>query len=192
MKKVIVMLCLSLALQLISSCGFYLYSNPRFTHNMPTIILDSYDLYGSLTRAVRQQLYLNGIAINPNKKCKDIPSLRIISTRESKDTVSIFQNGKTAEYQIVLIVQVQILIPNHDIYPLTVSVFRSFFDNPMTALAKDAEQEIIRKEMLDQVAQKIVRQLIMLHVKIEGSTRQFTDRISNQNELVTSRDSNLP
>ncbi len=171
MHKVIIMLCLSLEVLFNTSCGFHLYSNPKMTEAMKTIILDSYERYGPLTRAVRQQLYLNGIAINKDEKCKNIPSLRIISARESKDTVSIFQNGKTAEYQIVLIVQAQILIPNHDIYPLSVNVSRSFFDNPMTALAKDSEQEIIMQEMREQAAQKIVRKLIMMHVKIEGNNR---------------------
>lgn len=93
---------------------------------MPTelqkLLLESSDPYGPLARSIRQQLRLNNVTIVDDAMRKDIPTLRIIGSSESQETVSIFRNGVAAENQLVLHVQAQVLIPGHDIYPLQVNV----------------------------------------------------------------------
>ncbi len=136
-------------------------------------MLESSDPYGPLARSIRQQLRLNNVTIVDDAMRKDIPTLRIIGSSESQETVSIFRNGVAAENQLVLHVQAQVLIPGHDIYPLQVNVFRTFFDNPLTALAKEAEAEVLRQEMREQAAQQLVRQLLTVHAAEVKNTQKM-------------------
>ncbi|AFP84906.1 LPS assembly lipoprotein LptE [secondary endosymbiont of Ctenarytaina eucalypti] len=167
-------LILALAVINTTSCGYHLYGKTaQVPPLMKTITLNSYDPYSKLTRAIRTELTLNAVTLldATKEQHNTLPSLQILNASESLLIASVLQDGKAAEYQMILSVNAQVLIPGKNSYPINVKVYRSFFDTPRTALEKDSEKDLFLQELRQQAAQQLVRKLLTV------STPEQVDKV---------------
>lgn len=157
MKK---LFCLvSLTVILLTGCGFHLQHETEIPKQFQTMTFHSNNPYGSLSRTIKDLLTKNKVELVSQDPNNNYPSLRILNNNISKETISIYQNGKSAEYQLILTLNAQVIIAGNDIYPITTKVFRTFFDNPANALAKNTEQNLIEQEMYTQAAKQLISKL---------------------------------
>ncbi|MDQ0018048.1 LPS assembly lipoprotein LptE [[Curtobacterium] plantarum] len=165
MRHPIIRLFVMLAVVLTAGCGFHPRGTTKVPSELKTLIVSTGDPYGPLARTVRQQLRINDVKIVEDSKQNrtDIPTLRLGPESSGRNTASVFISGTTAEYQLVMTLTAQVLLPGKGIYPISTTVYRSFFDNPNAALAKDAEQDLITQEMRQRAAEQLVRKLLTVH-----------------------------
>ncbi|MEW6989504.1 LPS assembly lipoprotein LptE [Colwelliaceae bacterium 6441] len=150
---------LAVALILVSSgCGFKLRGDYLLAPELQTLYVSSVDKHGELTRLVRQHLSQNQVMIVKSFS-KDIPELRILKDKLDRRTLSVFPNGQVAEYELIYTVKYQIRFANEENQSFTFEINRDYQDDPDLALAKSRELSLILREMRQESADKILRNM---------------------------------
>lgn len=145
---------------LLAGCSFHLRDDYNVPEQLNTLSLTSYDKYSALSRLVKNQLRMSEVKIV--EPAETIPNLHLVSESLSERTLSVYQNTRTAEYELTLQVTYRVTIPDMEEKTFTTSVTRSYLDNPLTALAKSMERSMIVEEMRKMTSQQIIRQMARL------------------------------
>ncbi|KGQ42554.1 hypothetical protein JP30_00860 [Gallibacterium anatis IPDH697-78] len=144
---------------LLSSCGFH-FANDQLSQKLfKEVKLSSGDKYSDITIAMRKELRTHGVTLVEEG---NVPTLKLNGSTSSDEVVSVFKQGREAESLLSLSVSASLQMPDKKQYPIEVQVSRTFFDNSRAALAKNAEQQLIRNDMYKQAAQQILIKMISI------------------------------
>ncbi|NOI28968.1 LPS assembly lipoprotein LptE [Vibrio coralliilyticus] len=156
-----------LAASLLSACGFHLRGDYSIPEELDTLSLTSYDQYSTFTRMMKAQLRMSEIEVVPPSD--NVPNLHLLSEGVGERTLSLYQNTRAAEIELTFSASYSVSIPDIGIKTFSTSVTRSYLDNPLTALAKSVERDMIEDEMRKLAATQIIRQMARLKADIEAN-----------------------
>ncbi len=152
---------------LLSACGFHLRGDYDVPDELATMSFSSYDQYSTFTRMVGSQLRMSKIEVVA--PADDVPNLHLLGEGVGERTLSLYQNTRAAEKELTFRASYRVTIPELGSRTFSTSVTRSYLDNPLTALAKSVERDMIEDEMRKLAATQILRQMGRLKSEIEAN-----------------------
>jgi len=152
---------------LLSACGFHLRGDYSVPDELETMSLTSYDQYSIFTRMMKGQLRMSEIEVVP--PAANVPNLHLVSEGVGERTLSLYQNTRAAEIELTFRASYRVTVPELGTKTFSTSVTRSYLDNPLTALAKSVERDMIEDEMRKVAASQIIRQMGRLKADIEAN-----------------------
>lgn len=142
----------------LTACGFKLRGDYLIPAQLKSLYVSSVDTHGELTRLVKKHLKTNQINII-NTPSDQTPELRILKDKLDRRTLSVFDNGQVAEYEIIYTVNYRLRLPNAKTQHFSFDLNRDYQDDPDNALAKSRELSLMLSEMRSEAADKILRDL---------------------------------
>jgi LPS-assembly lipoprotein len=158
-KQLFAILVLS---SMVSACGFQLRGQYLLSEELQTLYVSSSDIHGELTRLVKQHLTTNQVKVLKIPTATS-PELRIVSDKLDRRTLSVFENGQVAEYELIYTVNYSVRFANEEPLQFRFELNRNYQDDPNFALAKSRELSLLLSEMRQSAADKILRDMAQIH-----------------------------
>lgn len=94
----------------------------------------------------------------------------LASDKLERRLLSLFSTGQVAEYELVYTIKYHIQFPPQDPQEIEFDVTREYQDDPDAVLAKSRELDLIQKEMRQEAASRIIRQIASSHNSWQQTT----------------------
>lgn len=140
----------------LSGCGFQLRGDYQLPQSLDTISLHS-NVSKELKSQMEQRLVHSGITVS---KSDSDYQLALRSDQLERRTLSLFESGQVAEYELLYQVNYQLLKNNQVLLEKTAEVARDYQDDPNFALAKTREREMLVNEMRAEASRIILQHIV--------------------------------
>lgn len=142
----------------LSACGFQLRDHYQVPQTLQQMHLQAVNSMG-LEESLKQRLLTAGIQLVDQNQ-SGVTQLRVLSDSLDRRTLSLFESGQVAEYELLYRVDYQVIRDGEAVIEDSVEVARDYQDDPNFALAKTRERELLVTEMRDDAARRLVRKMI--------------------------------
>jgi LPS-assembly lipoprotein len=159
MQRITTLLLSLLFLSGLNGCSFQLRDSYQLPTNLQAVRLDSIDSL-ELEASLTQRLLTAGIQVVDASTSSSTTIIRVLSDQLERRTLSLFESGQVAEYELIYQINYQVIREGNIEYDGQVEVARDYQDDPNFALAKTRERELLVSEMRDEATRRLVRQLI--------------------------------
>ncbi|MCK8129203.1 hypothetical protein CWB77_11125 [Pseudoalteromonas sp. S1610] len=153
-------LALALVCFLLSSCGFHLKKASSLPDDLKQLTLVGDDQKSALFSYLQTELTMSDVTLVPASK--QSAQLYLFKEQLERQTLSLFQNGQVAEYELAYSVSYVVKRPKQEAIEKRFELYRNYQDDPDNALAKAKELELLISEIRQQASRRIVRELSQL------------------------------
>ncbi|MCL7946051.1 LPS assembly lipoprotein LptE [Marinobacter sp. ATCH36] len=148
---------------LVTGCGFQLRGAPPVSSALQPLAVDCSDnVPGQLCDAVREQLELGRIQLKPAEEADYV--LKIGNFRQERRASAITLRAAAAEYTLRHTVDIEVLTSDNIplIEPTDLNSSETYRYDESNVLAKQREEEALREQLHDRLAQQIIFRLAPL------------------------------
>jgi len=156
MRVIVNVVLILLLLATLNGCGFQLRGDYQLPETLTSVSLQS-QVSKELSEHMQQRFVHSGIQVS---KASQPITVRLISDKLERRTLSLFESGQVAEYELLYQVNYQLFDNEQLLLERTVEVARDYQDDPNFVLAKTREREMLVDEMRAEASRLILQQII--------------------------------
>lgn len=144
---------------LLTACGFQLRGQVEVPEELKNIritgLSEDSELFGLL------EDYLGTGGVRVNSKAAETARLSLRQYNQQKDILVVGTDGRVREYRLISSINMSLTDPSGKILidDRQLSVYRDFLYNPDDVLGKGEEEQLLRREMTQDLAQQIIARL---------------------------------
>jgi LPS-assembly lipoprotein len=157
-RKILAVLIPLLAL-LPAACGFHLRGNVEYPAAMAVTYIETTDRYTPFYRGLRATLRESGVQVTDDPTAAGAV-LRILHDESGQRVLTMSARNTPEEYDVYYVVRYALQIGGSEaISPQDLVLSRDYTYDETRVLGKDAESEIMRKALADDLVGLVTRQL---------------------------------
>ena len=140
----------------LNGCGFQLRGNYQLPETLQAVSLQSH-VSKELSEHMEQRFIHSGIQVS---KAEQPVVVRLLSDKLERRTLSLFESGQVAEYELLYQVNYQLFNNEKLLLERTFKRAGEYQDDPNFVLAKTREREMLVDEMRAEASRLILQQII--------------------------------